>query len=62
MPSKPNENKSPTAKKAPELVAGHPVKPAGLSKGASAEWDRLLAELDAAGIKVTVAHRGMSRS
>jgi phage terminase small subunit len=56
-PTKPNSQKSPTAKPSPELKAGTPVKPTGLSVQASAEWDRLSSELAASGIQVTVAHR-----
>jgi phage terminase small subunit len=39
------------------LKPGTPAKPAGLSDRASVEWDRLAAELEEAGIRVTVAHR-----
>jgi phage terminase small subunit len=39
------------------LHAGVPLKPAGLSGRASAEWDRLLKELEDAGLQITVAHR-----
>jgi len=41
----------------PELRAGTPLKPAGLSERAAAEWDRLLGELEEAGLQITVAHR-----
>jgi len=56
-PTKPNSEKSPTAKLSPELKAGQPKKPTNLSVRASAEWDRLSAELAEAGIQVSVAHR-----
>jgi hypothetical protein len=36
---------------------GTPVKPAHLSPGASAEWDRLLSEIKEAGLQITPAHR-----
>ncbi len=41
----------------PELRPGTPAKPAGLSTRASREWDRLLQELQDAGLQITVAHR-----
>lgn len=56
-PSKPNDSKAPTSKPRPELTAGQPVKPPGLSALASIEWDRLIGELSEAGILITVAHR-----
>jgi phage terminase small subunit len=59
-PTKSNENKALTgAKSKPglDLTAGTPTKPSGLSPGASVEWDRLLAELAAAGLQITAAHR-----
>lgn len=42
-----------------QLTSGAPVKSAGLSALASAEWDRLLGELTEAGIQVTKAHRAL---
>lgn len=58
MPSKSNANKALSgAKSGSDLKAGTPAKPSGLSSGASAEWDRLAGELEAAGLLVTVAHR-----
>lgn len=56
-PAKPNAQKSPTAKPGPELRAGAPIKPEGLSERASVEWDRLSAELEESGINVSTAHR-----
>lgn len=46
-----------TAKKDKHLEPGVPAKPVHLSERASAEWDRILSELDAAHIKVSAAHR-----
>ena len=43
--------------KTPELQPGTPTKPSGLSMLAAIEWDRLLAELQEAGLQITVAHR-----
>ncbi len=48
-----------TVKKDKHLVPGRPEKPSNLSARASAEWDRLSAELDAAGIQITPAHRSL---
>lgn len=42
--------------KAP-VLPGLPSKPSHLSEQASKEWDRLVGEIQAAGIRVTVAHR-----
>jgi len=39
------------------LRPGTPDKPSGLSPRASVEWDRLVQELQDAGLQVTVAHR-----
>lgn len=41
----------------PNLQPGKPLKPKGLSARASAEWDRITAELDSSGIRVSAAHR-----
>ena len=38
-------------------VVGLPAKPAHLSAQASIEWDRLLLEIQAAGLQITTAHR-----
>jgi len=46
-----------TVKKDPNLQAGKPLKPQGLSARAAREWDRLTGELSASGIQVTAAHR-----
>lgn len=40
-----------------QLKAGIPAKSMGLSPRASAEWDRLVAELESSGIQVSKAHR-----
>lgn len=40
-----------------QVTPGLPTKPSGLSESASLEWDRLVQELQAAGIKITPAHR-----
>lgn len=54
----PNSQKQATgSKEKPELRPGLPTKPDGLDERASAEWDRLQAELEEAGLKITVAHR-----
>ena len=39
------------------LVPGNPAKPDNLSEWASAEWDKLLAELEASGLVLSPAHR-----
>jgi phage terminase small subunit len=39
------------------ITPGLPAKSSGLSPAASLEWDRLLKELQDAGVLVTVAHR-----
>jgi phage terminase small subunit len=58
MPSKSNERKALAGSKpGNDLKPGTPAKPSGLSESASAEWDRLAAELEAAGLQLTVAHR-----
>jgi phage terminase small subunit len=41
------------------MKAGPPVKPDTLSPRASAEWDRLVGELDKAGILISPAHRSL---
>lgn len=41
---------------AQKMKPGTPVKPSALNKAASAEWDRVLAEFDASGIRISVAH------
>lgn len=46
-----------TVKTDENLKPGKPVKSGNLSERASAEWDRLTGELEAAGIQVTTAHR-----
>jgi len=46
-----------TLKTDPNLQPGKPLKPSNLSARASAEWDRLTGELEAAHIQVTAAHR-----
>src|ERR1700691_3930976 len=46
-----------TVKREPNLIPGKPEKPFGLSPRASREWDRLLADLEGAGIQVSTAHR-----
>jgi len=38
------------------MTPGRPVKPAGLSKVASAEWDRLVKELQQSNIHIAKAH------
>ena len=38
---------------------GTPQKPAHLSAVASAEWDKLIKEIDASGLQVTPAHRAL---
>jgi phage terminase small subunit len=48
-----------TVKKDANLQPGKPVKPDNLSARASAEWDRLAGELEAAHIQVTAAHRSL---
>jgi phage terminase small subunit len=40
-----------------QLKAGIPAKSNGLSPRASAEWDRLVAELGSSGIQISKAHR-----
>ena len=39
------------------LRTGNPTKPEGLSARAGMEWDRLLAEINSAGLQLTPAHR-----
>lgn len=39
-----------------DLHAGLPAKPTGLSQRATAEWDRLLGELEESGLQITKAH------
>jgi phage terminase small subunit len=57
-PPKSNVEKALTGSHArPELQPGTPAKPSGLSELAAIEWDRLLAELQEAGLQITVAHR-----
>jgi phage terminase small subunit len=46
-----------TVKKDPNLQPGKPQKSPNLSPRASAEWDRIVSELDRSGIEVTPAHR-----
>jgi phage terminase small subunit len=46
-----------TVKVDPNLKAGAPIKPAGLSPQASKEWDRLTGELERARIHLSEAHR-----
>lgn len=46
-----------TVRTDPNLQPGKPLKPSNLSFRASAEWDRLTGELEAAHIQITVAHR-----
>jgi phage terminase small subunit len=46
-----------TVKQDKNLQPGQPLKPASLSPRASAEWDRLVGELEDAHIQVTSAHR-----
>lgn len=48
-----------TVRKDPNLKPGKPIKPGNLSKRASAEWDRLMGELQAAGIQISTAHRAL---
>ena len=38
---------------------GQPTKPANLSPAAAAEWDRLIAEIEASGLQITPAHRSL---
>lgn len=42
-------------KRSPNIA--RPTKPAHLSAAASAEWDRLVSEIEAAGLQITPAHR-----
>lgn len=56
-PTVPPAQRHPNSKHTMELQAGAPSKPSGLSPAAAVEWDRLLAELEAAGLLITVAHR-----
>lgn len=56
-PAVSNAQKGPKSKPGHDLIAGEPAKPEHLSPAASAEWDRLLAELTASGLLVTAAHR-----
>jgi phage terminase small subunit len=57
IPAKSNADKTLTGSHSkPELRPGTPAKPFNLSERASAEWDRLLAELEDAGLQITVAH------
>jgi phage terminase small subunit len=58
-PTKSDANKALTGSeaRAVSLHAGVPIKSPGLSPRASAEWDRLLKELEDAGLEITVAHR-----
>jgi phage terminase small subunit len=46
-----------TVKKVKGLQTGQPQRPTNLSERAAAEWDRIVGELTASGIKVTPAHR-----
>ncbi len=46
-----------TVKKDANLQPGKPLKPGNLRQRASEEWDRLIGELESAGIQVTAAHR-----
>src|SRR5580704_17113072 len=46
-----------TVKKDANLQPGKPVKPAHLSARAAKEWNRIVGELQASGIQVTIAHR-----
>src|SRR6266404_22098 len=48
-----------TTKQKAKPIAGEPVKPSHLSEQASAEWDRILAELSASGLTLTPAHRAL---
>jgi P27 family predicted phage terminase small subunit len=41
------------------MKAGTPDKPSNLSKYASAEWDRLMSEIEASGIQLSKAHRAL---
>jgi phage terminase small subunit len=53
-----NKNKGLTGSAVgPSLIPGAPLKPTGLSVRAAVEWDRLLKELEDAGLQITVAHR-----
>lgn len=46
-----------TVKKDKHLQVGNPIKPASLSDRAAKEWDRMMGEIDSAGIQLTPAHR-----
>lgn len=46
-----------TVKTDKNMQASKPVKPTNLSDRASREWDRLMTELEQAGIQVSSAHR-----
>ena len=38
---------------------GQPAKPANLSPEAAKQWDRLMSEIEASGLQITPAHRGL---
>ncbi len=48
-----------STKPKPTLVPGQPVKPGALSTQAAKEWDRIVAELNASGLTLSPAHRGL---
>ena len=48
-----------TARKDKHLAPGHPAKPPGLTPAASAEWDRIVGEIEASHIQLTMAHRSV---
>jgi phage terminase small subunit len=49
---RPKQSKTPPA-------FGQPAKPHHLSAEASAQWDKLLREIEASGLQITPAHRGL---
>jgi phage terminase small subunit len=48
-----------TVKKDAHLQPGKPVKPENLSARASAEWDRLVGELERSNIQIAESHRAL---
>lgn len=48
-----------TVKKDKHLAPGLPAKPPRLTPAASAEWDRIIGEIEAAHIQLTPAHRSI---